>query len=93
MLIVSAGTVFADNGNGNGKGNDDHKITICHIPPGNPENAHTIEIGESAWPAHITHGDYKGKCQSPTAPVPELPTIALMPIGMLGLLFLSRRTN
>lgn len=37
-------------------------ITICHRPPGNPGNAHTLEIGESAWPAHAAHGDYRGAC-------------------------------
>jgi hypothetical protein len=37
-------------------------ITICHIPPGNPENAHTITIDESALPAHLAHGDYPGGC-------------------------------
>ena len=31
------------------------KITICHVPPGNPENAHMITISENAWPAHQTH--------------------------------------
>lgn len=38
-------------------------ITICHIPPGNPSNAHTITISTSAWPAHQAHGDYIGSCQ------------------------------
>jgi hypothetical protein len=37
-------------------------ITICHIPPGNPGNAHTITIDVSAWPAHQAHGDYQGAC-------------------------------
>jgi Tol biopolymer transport system component len=40
----------------------DKKITICHIPPGNPENAHEITISESALPAHLAHGDYAGAC-------------------------------
>jgi hypothetical protein len=31
------------------------KITICHVPPGNPENVQVITIGQSAWPAHQTH--------------------------------------
>jgi hypothetical protein len=39
-----------------------HKITICHIPPGNPSNAHKITIDESAWPAHEAHGDTKHLC-------------------------------
>jgi hypothetical protein len=38
------------------------KITICHVPPGNPANAHTIVIGAPAWPAHSAHGDYQGPC-------------------------------
>lgn len=35
---------------------------VCHIPPGNPGNAHTIEVGTAAVPAHLGHGDYRGKC-------------------------------
>lgn len=38
------------------------KVVICHVPPGNPENAHTIEIAPSAVPAHLKHGDYLGPC-------------------------------
>jgi len=38
------------------------KILICHLPPGNPENAQEIEIDESAWPAHREHGDRLGTC-------------------------------
>ena len=33
------------------------KVLVCHIPPGNPENAHVIEISENALPAHLAHGD------------------------------------
>ena len=32
-------------------------MTICHIPPGNPSNAHLITISENAVPAHRAHGD------------------------------------
>jgi hypothetical protein len=38
-------------------------VTICHIPPGNPANAHTITISVNALPAHLAHGDYVGACQ------------------------------
>jgi hypothetical protein len=38
------------------------KVTICHIPPGNPSNMHTIEVGASAVPAHLAHGDSLGEC-------------------------------
>ncbi|MCI0731732.1 MAG: hypothetical protein L0332_34105, partial [Chloroflexi bacterium] len=37
-------------------------LVICHIPPGNPDNAHTIIISSSAWPAHLAHGDTLGEC-------------------------------
>jgi len=40
----------------------DGKITICHIPAGNPSARHTITVGESAWKAHQRHGDFRGAC-------------------------------
>ena len=44
------------------------KVTICHIPPGNPGNAHTITVGEPAVAAHVAeHGDTIGPCPEPTA--------------------------
>jgi hypothetical protein len=43
-----------------GRGNV--KVQICHVPPGNPDNAHTIVVGEPAVPAHLAHGDYLGEC-------------------------------
>ena len=40
------------------------KVTICHIPPGNPANAHTITVGSPAVTAHKAHGDYvDGSCE------------------------------
>jgi len=41
--------------------------TICHAPPGNPENAHTITIGKPAVRAHFANhdGDTPGPCGSP----------------------------
>ncbi len=58
-----------DKGN-NKKGNDNQgndnnenvKITICHIPPGNPDNKRTLTISTSALQAHINHGDVMGSC-------------------------------
>jgi hypothetical protein len=42
------------------------KTTICHIPPGNPANAHTICVGNAAVPAHVNnHGDFIGTCSCP----------------------------
>ena len=42
--------------------NEDKKVTICHVPPGNSGNYHTIRIGESAVDAHLAHGDSMGEC-------------------------------
>jgi len=44
------------------------RVDVCHIPPGNPENAHTITISENALDAHLAHGDNTGACE-PTQPV------------------------
>ena len=38
------------------------KVTICHIPPGNPGNAHTISVSPNAATAHLRHGDHCGLC-------------------------------
>jgi|GEM_PF-2332785 len=40
------------------------KVDVCHIPPGNPANAHTITISENAVSAHLDHGDRLGACDS-----------------------------
>jgi hypothetical protein len=49
-----ANTALAQSGN---------KVTICHIPPGNPANAQTITEGAPSTPGHIrNHGDYLGAC-------------------------------
>jgi hypothetical protein len=50
---------------GNGQG----QITICHVPPGNPANAHTLVVGGPAWNGHRHHrGDYLGACQGQDGP-------------------------
>ena len=41
---------------------DDGQATICHIPPGNPDNARTITVSANALPAHLAHGDHCGPC-------------------------------
>ena len=39
------------------------KVTLCHIPGGNPENQHTITVGSSAASTHFEqHGDTFGEC-------------------------------
>ncbi len=44
---------------------EDHEITFCHVPPGNPENAHSITTDLSAYyqQGHQNHElDYLGEC-------------------------------
>ena len=44
----------------------DHKVEVCHVPPGNPDNPITILIPEQAVAAHLAHGDFLGSCDGPT---------------------------
>jgi len=50
-----------ENGDDGDHGKKD-KITICHIPPGNPDNAHTISVSGNAKNAHLAHGDTLEEC-------------------------------
>jgi hypothetical protein len=38
------------------------KVKICHVPPGNPANFHTITVSDNAVQAHLGHGDLLGAC-------------------------------
>ncbi len=40
------------------------KVTICHLPPGNPSNQLTLHVDQAAVSAHLAHGDYIGACGS-----------------------------
>jgi hypothetical protein len=40
------------------------KVQICHLPPGNPSNFHTITVNENALQAHLAHGDLAGPCSA-----------------------------
>jgi uncharacterized repeat protein (TIGR01451 family) len=40
------------------------KVQICHIPPGNPDNFHTITVAAQAVSAHLAHGDLGGSCDT-----------------------------
>lgn len=33
----------------------ENHVTICHFPPGNPENVQIITIGSSAVPHHVAN--------------------------------------
>ena len=40
------------------------KVKVCHLPPGNPANFHTITINDNALQAHLAHGDLPGDCSA-----------------------------
>jgi len=77
-------SVSSSSSSSSSKDDDDDancKVTICHIPPGNHCNEHTIRVGKSAVRAHIAHGDYPGKCDAapPPPPPPPPPPAACLP--------------
>ncbi len=47
---------------------DGEGVTLCHVPPGNPDNAHTITVGAPAVRAHLRHGDRLGACEGSSEP-------------------------
>jgi hypothetical protein len=54
FLFVGPSSALAENA----------KVEICHIPPDNPYNFHTITVSENALEAHLAHGDFKGLCNA-----------------------------
>jgi hypothetical protein len=63
------------------------KTTICHVPPGNPDNAHTLCIGNAAVRAHLrNHDDYLGPCkrENPCPPPPTTGTGGAVADGGAG---------
>jgi hypothetical protein len=40
------------------------RVEVCHFPPGNLDNYHTITISEKALSAHLAHGDLTGSCNA-----------------------------
>jgi hypothetical protein len=48
------------------------KVLVCHIPPGNPDNAHDICVSTHAVAPHqANHGDTLGACAAPPPPPPD----------------------
>lgn len=65
-------------------GKKNNKVLVCHVPPGNPGNAHTICVSYNAVAAHLAHGDYLGECTNSTSkpttePAPENLQVTVAP--------------
>jgi len=69
----NSGSLEGAQGDGEGEGSGDDSnggdsdrgcVEVCHIPRGNPDNAHTICVGEPAVSAHVGRhgGDFLGRC-------------------------------
>jgi hypothetical protein len=71
MSALQQGLHAADHDAGPEDACSDGKCTICHVPPGNPDNAHTIRVGEPAVEAHLAHGDHLGDCDDAPAPADD----------------------
>jgi hypothetical protein len=55
------------------------KVTLCHFPPGNPDAAHTITVGNpSVANAHLRNhpGDHLGPCEDDTTTTTSTTTSA-----------------
>ncbi len=69
--------ISSDDNDNDLKNKKHHKVTICHIPPGNPENEQSIDVDEDSvtFNAHMGHGDKVGPCEPvppPTVPPEEV---------------------
>ncbi len=42
----------------------EEQVTICHQPPGKPEERKTLVVPQSAVKAHLAHGDVLGTCRA-----------------------------
>ena len=60
--------------------NDKKKTTICHVPPGNPQNPQTLCVDSSAISTHVGQhpGDHVGACTPPPTRTPK-PTPSPLP--------------
>ena len=45
-------------------GNKLNKVQVCHVPKGNPANAHALCISSDEVAEHLAHGDYLGACKT-----------------------------
>ena len=62
-LAIAALTIWLVPSGGSAQGNSGKsRVTICHIPPGNPDAQRTLRVPEPALHGHESHGDVLGPC-------------------------------
>jgi len=71
VMVLASSVVFAKGQPANPGSQGQEKVTICHIPPGNPDNKHTITVATAAVEAHLAHGDTLGECVDAPPPFPQ----------------------
>ncbi len=75
-------------------GDNDDKLLICHVPPGNPENEHEICISTNAVQTHLTHGDYCGPCTLlSNSSLENSPNISIYPNPFKNSLFVELKQD
>ena len=64
---------------------NEEKVAVCHIPPDDPDNLHTIYVSQNAVPAHEAHGDYIGiTCEEAGPSYVSLGVLVLMCGGWMA---------
>ena len=64
-LVISSKTLLTSTANNPSLRKKADKVAVCHIPPGNPAAAHTINISMNGYEnGHKKHGDTLGACGS-----------------------------
>jgi len=67
-LIITTQSALAGGGPCSAEETAKGKVTVCHVPPGNPGNPQTLCIGAAGVPAHVpghvATGDHLGECAS-----------------------------
>ncbi len=56
-VVLGAGVVLLLAGARSGLAAPAAKVTLCHVPPGNPANVQLVSVGAPAVGAHMKHGD------------------------------------
>jgi len=74
VVLIAAYAIFMVQPPAAAQGNPD-KIYVCHVPPGNPANAHVVWVDAASW--NLGHDPHNGHAQD--TPCGSDPTCAVSP--------------